>query len=106
MPSLALRHHARSKKAQKHKRGFSMDYLIYGVAILSPIMTMPQLMQIWVDKNVAGVSLLTWSSYTVFAAFWLIYGLVHKEKPIIVSNIFSGTLNIIIVIGIISAQNP
>jgi len=83
-----------------------MDYLIYGVAILSPIMTMPQLMQIWVDKNVAGVSLLTWSSYTVFAAFWLIYGLVHKEKPIIVSNIFSGTLNIIIVIGIISAQNP
>jgi uncharacterized protein with PQ loop repeat len=83
-----------------------MDYLIYGVAILSPIMTLPQLMQIWVDRNVAGVSLLTWSSYTVFAGFWLMYGLVHKEKPIIVSNIFSGVLNIIIVVGIISAQTP
>lgn len=106
MPSLALRHHARIKKSQKRKRTFSMDYLIYGVAILSPIMTLPQLMQIWVEKNVAGVSLLTWSSYTVFAAFWLLYGLVHKEKPIIVSNIFSGVLNIIIVVGIISAQTP
>jgi len=103
MPSLALRHHARHKK--NHKKAFSMDYLIYGVAFLSPIMTMPQLLQIWVDKNVQGVSLLTWSSYVVFAVFWLIYGLVHKEKPIIVSNIFSGTLNIIIVIGILIA-NP
>lgn len=81
-----------------------MDWLIYGVAILSPVMTMPQLIQIWVDKNVAGVSLLTWSSYTVFAGFWLLYGLIHKEKPIILANIMSGTLNIIIVVGIINGQ--
>lgn len=103
MPALALRHQARHRK--NYNRTDAMDWLIYSVAILSPIMTLPQLMQIWVDKNVAGVSLLTWSSYTVFAGFWLLYGLIHKEKPIIVSNIFSGTLNIIIVIGILSAQS-
>lgn len=81
-----------------------MDWFIYAVALLSPIMTLPQVTQIWIEKNVAGVSLLTWSSYTVFAVFWLTYGLIHREKPIILSNILGGSLNLIIVAGILNEQ--
>lgn len=97
----ATRKHQRLKKTAKFNL---MDWLIYAVAFLSPVMTLPQVAQIWVEKNVAGVSLVTWASYTVFAAFWLTYGLIHREKPIIVANILSGILNIIIVAGILNGQ--
>lgn len=60
-----------------------MDRAIYGVGIFGPIMTIPQLTKIWVEKNAAGVSAISWSAYLLTAIFWLIYGIMHEEKPII-----------------------
>ena len=77
-----------------------IDKLIYVVAVLGPIMTIPQLIKIWVDKNAAGVSVLSWSSYLVIAIFWLIYGIVHKEKPLIITYTLWIILEAFIVIGV------
>jgi len=49
-------------------------------------MTIPQIMDIWTKKSLA-VNEITWGSYMLFAAVWLYYGIVHKEKPIIISNL-------------------
>jgi len=76
-----------------------MDRAIYVIAILGPVMTIPQIIKIWLHKNAAGVSAISWSSYLVIAVFWLIYGFMHKEKPIILANILLIIINIIIVIG-------
>lgn len=78
-----------------------MDRSIYVVGVLGPAMTIPQLFKIWVEKNAAGVSLLSWSAYLLCAVFWLIYGLMHKEKPIIVTYTLWIVLEILIVVGII-----
>ena len=37
-----------------------MDKLIYAVGIFGPVMTIPQLTKIWLDKNAAGVSAISW----------------------------------------------
>lgn len=78
-----------------------MDKAIYVVGIAGPIMTLPQVMKIWVEKNATGVSLISWASYLIFAVFWLVYGIMHKEKPIILT--FSGwlILELLIVAGIL-----
>ncbi|MFW5746020.1 MAG: SemiSWEET family transporter [Nanoarchaeota archaeon] len=64
-----------------------------------PIMTIPQLCKIWVEKNAAGVSAVSWIAYLVTAFFWLTYGIMHKEKPIIFT--YSGwiIIEVFIIIG-------
>ena len=64
-----------------------VDRVIYPVSIFGPIMTLPQIMQIWVNKNASGVSSVSWAAYLVTAIFWLVYGVIHKEKPIILTNV-------------------
>ncbi len=62
-------------------------------------MTLPQVWNIWIDHNAAGVSTVSWASYFVFAFIWLVYGIAHKDKPIIVSNTLWIILDIMIVVG-------
>jgi len=98
--------HKRKRKYQKQepyphpdKLKRFMDKAIYFVAIFGPIMTLPQVAKIWIDKNASGVSILSWGSYLIVGIFWLIYGIMHKEKPIIIANILWIVLEIFIVIG-------
>ena len=76
-----------------------VDHLIYVVGIFGPIMTVPQLLKIWVEKNAAGVSAVSWTAYFFASLFWLIYGLMHKEGPIIFNAILWIILEILIVVG-------
>lgn len=59
-----------------------LDRLIFVVGFASPAFTLPQLYQIYVLHNAAGVSSLTWGAYAFFDIPWILYGLVHKEAPI------------------------
>lgn len=97
-------HHYRNHHTARGKTGPWVKFLdkaVYISAFFGPIMLVPQLLKIWQEKNAAGVSLLTWISYLAGAVFWLFYGLVHKEKPIIVANISFGILTLLIVVGIL-----
>jgi uncharacterized protein with PQ loop repeat len=78
-----------------------MDRLIYFVALFSVVMTLPQLAEIWINKNAIGVSILSWSAYTIASSFWCFYGIVHKEKPIIYTYAVASVLYCFIVVGIL-----
>ena len=78
-----------------------VDEAIYPIGVLAPLLTVPQLLEVWISKEAAGLSLLTWSSWTFFSAFWIIYGIMHKEKPIIISNIAWLLIELGVVAGII-----
>ena len=78
-----------------------MDRLIYGAVFFSPLMTLPQIAEIWWYKNAADVSTISWVSYFIVALFWLGYGLLHRDKPIIITNIIWIIFDMVIVIGTI-----
>jgi uncharacterized protein with PQ loop repeat len=78
-----------------------LDKMIYFVGIFGPLMTAPQLAKIFIEKSAEGLSLITWASYVVVAIFWVIYGIAHKEKPIIVIYFFWVVVNSLAVIGIL-----
>jgi MtN3 and saliva related transmembrane protein len=86
-------HHFHKRKISKQKKETQkvvarkqfLDKGIYAIGVLGPIMTLPQVFKIWVEKNATGVSLISWSAYLIIASIWLIYGVIHKEKPIIVN---------------------
>lgn len=79
-----------------------IDIAVFLVGGLGPLFTIPQLMRVWIEKNADGLSLITWMAYSVFSFVWLLYGIAHKEKPIIFANAMHMILNTIIVIGIMA----
>ena len=100
--------HKRKRIHQKHetyphpdKFKRFIDKLILVVCVAAPVMTIPQVVKIWFEQNAMDVSALSWGSYLVFATIWLIYGVVHKEKPLIITNSLWIVLDILIVVGTI-----
>ena len=79
----------------------NIDQLVYFVGAVGPIMTLPQLYTVWVDQSAAGVSLITWSAYIFTAAFWITYGFIHKEKPIIFTHSCWILIHCLMVTGIL-----
>ena len=76
-----------------------MDKLIYGAMFFSPVMTLPQIAEIWLYKNASGISTLSWLSYLIVAFFWLGYGILHKDKPIMYTNVIWIVLDLVIIVG-------
>ena len=46
------------------------------------IMTIPQVLTIWLSYQAAGVSLVSWSAYLVSAVIWLWFGIQKHDKNI------------------------
>lgn len=78
-----------------------VDRAVFAAGILGPIMTIPQLLLVYIKKNASSVSITTWTGYLLAAIIWFIYGVVHKEKPIILTYAIWILVDIAIVIGVI-----
>jgi uncharacterized protein with PQ loop repeat len=98
--------HIRKRIHQKHepyphpdklKRTF--DRVIYFAAIVIPITNLPQLYKIWAYKDASGVSLISWISFSIFSLVWISYGILHKEKPIIIMNSGLAIIQALIALG-------
>lgn len=80
--------HQRIKKqrtliVKKSKHTKLVDRATFIVAILEPLVTVPQVITIFADKTAAGVSLATWFGYEILTLVWLWYGFVHKDRIIL-----------------------
>ncbi len=76
-----------------------LDKIIFFIGNLGPIMTIPQIIKIWSDKNASGVAVSSWVAFTITSFFWLLYGIAHKEKPIIITFGLWVVFDIIVIIG-------
>ena len=96
-----LKHHQKCKikHARNHILRNFFDIGIYVVSVLGPLLTIPQVTKIWFNQTAEGVSVIAWSGFLVAAIFWLFYGMVHKEKPIIITNCLWIVLELFVVIG-------
>jgi hypothetical protein len=45
--------------------------LLGAMSVFTMLMTIPQVLTIWIGQQTAGVSLFTWSAYLVSAFLWL-----------------------------------
>ncbi len=60
-----------------------MDKMVYVAGIISLLIMLPQLKLVYVEKNASGLEPLTWIVLTIMDIPWIIYGLAHKEKPLV-----------------------
>jgi uncharacterized protein with PQ loop repeat len=71
------------------------------VSVASMVMTLPQIWTVWVEGQVAGVSLLSWGTYLLGACLWLVHGLARRDKAIYVACIGWILLNGAVVAGVL-----
>jgi uncharacterized protein with PQ loop repeat len=56
--------------------------LLGGMSIFTLLMTVPQILTIWVSQQAAGVSVLSWSAYLLSAVLWFWFGLQQGDRNI------------------------
>ncbi len=78
-----------------------IDKLVYASAVLLPALNTLQIIKIWTNKSALGLSIISWTGFCIFSFIWLIYGIIHKEKSIIMLNIGLITTQMFIIAGII-----
>lgn len=91
-------HHVR--KYKKPSKNF-LDRLVLAVAVVEPVMTIPQIHKIFSEQNAQGVSMATWSFYVLAAVIWLFYGFKIKDLPVIVASALWIVMEGLVVIGTI-----
>ena len=94
-------HFTHITKKVREQRTAPIDKLVYLAVVMGPIMTIPQVYSIWVQKN-KGVSVVSWIAYLLISCIWLIYGLKHRDKPIIIVQVIWIALDGIIVAGLLN----
>ena len=64
-----------------------LDKITLVVGLCVPVVTLPQLYTVLTANNLQGVSLYTWSFYSLQAALFAYFGIKHSEKPLIFTYI-------------------
>jgi uncharacterized protein with PQ loop repeat len=89
-----------SKYRSRLSREFDIATYMFGV--LMPIFTLPQAYTAVVLQEVEGLSLVTWSFYLVSAVVFAIFGIIHKEKLLMLTYIPLALVEIAVVAAIFS----
>ena len=103
---IAVEHHRYKRKlkgdipSKDYHKNF-VDKVIYVFVFLIPALATEQVWRIWRYKEASGVSLVAWIVFTVNSSVWLYYGILHKEKPIIISSILWLFVDLGIVAGVL-----
>lgn len=90
--------HVHGKKHGKAVKALNKAVLL--VSIAGPLSIVPQIIDIWVNKNVSGVSTFSWIAFIAFGFVWIGYGIIHRDKYMIFSNVFWIILEIFLILGV------
>ena len=84
-----------------HSRpGGMLRRLMGAMSLFTMFMTIPQVLTIWIGRQAAGVSLLSWSAYLVSAVLWLWYGIQKRDKNIYLPCVGWIILDIGVLVGV------
>ncbi len=81
-----------------------LDVFIFVVGFVAPIMTIPQLLNVWYYHMTSGVSVISWGAYAVLDIPWIVYGIVHKEKPIVFAYVLWFIANAGVAVGVLAMR--
>jgi uncharacterized protein with PQ loop repeat len=79
-----------------------LERMLRFLSVVTMLMTVPQVLTIWVGGNVGGISLISWGSYLFSACLWFVYGIKKKDKTIYIACIGWILLDAAIVIGVVA----
>jgi uncharacterized protein with PQ loop repeat len=79
-----------------------MSRVLGSMSIFTMLMTIPQVLTIWVGHQAAGVSLVSWSAYLVSALLWFWYGIQKRDKNIYLACVGWIVLDSAVIAGVLA----
>ena len=76
-----------------------LERLLPLLSVVTMLMTVPQVLTIWLQHNAAGVSLLSWGTYLVGACLWFVHGLQKGDRTIYLACVGWIVLDAAVVVG-------
>ncbi|MCL4392762.1 PQ-loop domain-containing transporter [Patescibacteria group bacterium] len=77
------------------------DYFMYVIGLSTSVVTLPQVYNVWILHNTSGISLISWLSYAILSVFWIIYGIIRKEKIVLFNSTGLFIVNFAVALGVI-----
>ncbi|HSW37718.1 MAG TPA: hypothetical protein VLG37_05135 [Candidatus Saccharimonadales bacterium] len=84
--------------AAKPKSTKKIDMMAYFVGVVGNVAVLPQILKAW-GGPAPGLAVLTWLLFVGIGIIWLVYAILHKQKPLIVAQIVSISCNLAVVGG-------
>lgn len=81
-----------------------LNRLLQSLSIFTMVMTVPQVLTIWVSHRAAGISMLSWGAYLGSAVVWFWYGLQKRDKNIYLPCIGWMFLDIALLVGALMSR--
>jgi uncharacterized protein with PQ loop repeat len=78
-----------------------MRRVLGGASIFTLVMTIPQVLTIWIGRQASGVSLFSWSAYLASAVLWLLHGIRRRDRNIYLPCIGWITLDTAVILGVL-----
>ena len=78
-----------------------MKRLLGSLSIFTMLMTIPQVLTIWVGHQAARVSLLSWSAYLISAVLWFWYGVMKRDRNIYLPCVGWIALDGAVIVGVL-----
>lgn len=76
-----------------------LERLLPLLSVVTMLMTVPQVLAIWLQHNAGGVSLLSWGTYLVGACLWFVHGLQKGDRTIYLACVGWIVLDAAVVVG-------
>jgi len=77
-----------------------LDKTAVAAAFIYPLSGLPQVVGV-MKGNVEGVSISSWIGFIAFSAFFMVYALVHKIKPMIITNALWLIVDGLVLVGVL-----
>ncbi|MCK5212237.1 hypothetical protein KAJ89_06050 [Candidatus Parcubacteria bacterium] len=78
-----------------------IDNLTSIISVTFPLTALPQIISIWLEKSVEGVSLLTWVLFLIFQIPLAIYSIIHKHKRMQLMFSLWCVVYVLVIVGIL-----
>ncbi len=103
--------HSRRKKKEHHylehaeeernpQKRF-IDNVCTIFSIIMPLTTLPQIIQLFTSQSAQDLSLVMWVLYCIGVIPFLIFGVMHKERQLVVLNSLWLVVQLVMIIGIV-----
>ncbi len=76
-----------------------LDKVVYLAGIVAITMMIPQLRLIYGTQNASGFEPITWIMLAILDIPWIVYGFVHKDRPIVFIYTLWLIVNTLIFVG-------
>lgn len=76
-----------------------LEKILRAGSVVTLLMTVPQVLSIWIRGDARGVSVASWATYLLVACLWFVHGLRKRDKTIYLACVGWILLDGAIVVG-------